>query len=240
MLCGVEALLRWHHPERGMIAPADFIPIAEKSGLIRELGEWVLWQACRDITALSERFPHIGYVAVNVSAHQWRLQDMSALVGQALEMTKLPAQQLVLEVTEQSFIDDLTYVSGELRTLQLMGVRVLLDDFGTGYSSLSYLKRLPVHGLKIDRSFIRDVTEHPEDAALVRATLAIANSMQLAVVAEGVETTPQRDWLLDEGVRHAQGYLYARPMPLEALIDLLESTGGSLIMMEQPRQVING
>ncbi|GHA21164.1 EAL domain-containing protein [Oceanisphaera arctica] len=239
-ICGVEALLRWQHPERGFISPATFIPFAEQNGLIRELGEWVLWQACRDIADVRRRFPHLGYVAVNVSARQWRLQDMSALVGQVLNSTGLPAQQLVLEITEQSFIDDLAFVSRELRSLQLMDVRVLLDDFGTGYSSLSYLKRLPVHGLKIDRSFIHDVTEHPEGAALVRATLAIADSMKLAVVAEGVETSQQRDWLLGEDVRHAQGYLYARPMPLDELLALLEATHGRLTITEQPLQVVSG
>ncbi len=225
-LHGVEALLRWQHPKLGAVSPAVFIPLAEERGLIGELGEWVLWQAARDIVSLRDYFPSSAYVAVNVSSRQWRLHDMHALVSCVCEKTGLSTKQLVLEITEQSVISDIEFVSQQLRELKLMGVRALLDDFGTGYSSLSHLKSLPVSGLKVDRAFINDVTEQEEDAVLVRATLAIARSMRLCVVAEGVETLEQHDWLKNEGVHHVQGYLYARPMPLEELRKLIKSTDG--------------
>ncbi len=225
-LCGVEALLRWQHPELGVVSPAVFIPLAEERGLIGELGEWVMWQAARDIASLKGCFPANAYVAINVSSRQWRLHDMCALVQQTCDETGLLPTQLVLEITEQSLITDIEFVSQQLRELELLGVRAILDDFGTGYSSLSYLKILPVSGLKIDRAFINGVTDSREDAALVRATLAIAQSMHLRVVAEGVETLEQRDWLKNEGVRHIQGYLYARPMPLAELQGLLSATQG--------------
>lgn len=222
-LCGIEALVRWNHPINGFISPETFIPIAEENGFIRELGEWVLWEACRDIVSLKSQFPANAYLAVNVSARQWRLQNMHNLVMEVLETTGLPARQLILEVTEQSFLDDIDFVAEVLNDLKKIGVRSLLDDFGTGYSSLSYLKRLPVHGLKIDRSFVSDIDTNQENTTLIKAILAITNNMNLTVVAEGVETTGQHNWLINEGVYIAQGYLFSKPIPLPELINFLKS-----------------
>ncbi|MFZ1428034.1 MAG: EAL domain-containing protein [Geminicoccaceae bacterium] len=212
---GVEALLRWPHPEKGLIPPQSFIPMAEASGLIRPLGAWVLAEACRAARRWRDRGLDIS-VSVNVSAAQLRYQDLAAFVAQVLQATGLPATALELELTESMFVDPTQLAMH--RTIQgvaALGVRLAIDDFGTGYSSLGYLKRLPVHKIKIDKSFVRDLGRDEADAAIVRSIIGLARSFGKRVLAEGIEQTAQFQFLLGEGCHEAQGYFFARPMPEE-------------------------
>ncbi len=214
---GYEALLRWQHPQRGMVAPGEFITLAEQSGLILPIGQWVLRQACRQLVAWSRHPATQGLsLAVNVSARQFRQPDFVAGVQSVLDETGADPQQLKLELTESVLISDVEDAIRKMGALRERGVRFALDDFGTGYSSLSYLKRLPLHQLKIDQSFVRDVLSDPNDAAIVRTILALARSMDLIAVAEGVETEGQRHFLQANGCTVFQGYLFGRPAPLPA------------------------
>jgi diguanylate cyclase (GGDEF)-like protein/PAS domain S-box-containing protein len=215
---GLEALLRWQHPRRGLVAPGEFIALAEQTGLILPMGQWVLQTACRQLVAWGRQPATSGLsVAVNVSARQFRQPDFVAQVLDVLGETGADPQRLKLELTESVLIADVEDAIGKMSVLRERGVRFALDDFGTGYSSLSYLKRLPLDQLKIDQSFVRDVLSDPNDAAIVRTILALANSMDLVAVAEGVETEGQRQFLLDSGCTVFQGYLFGRPAPLAQL-----------------------
>jgi len=216
-IVGYEALLRWVHPARGMVAPGEFIGLAEQTGLILPIGQWVLRQACRQLVAWSRHPATQGLsLAVNVSARQFRQSDFVGQVQAILDETGADPQQLKLELTESVLISDVEDAIRKMTALRERGVRFALDDFGTGYSSLSYLKRLPLHQLKIDQSFVRDVLSDPNDAAIVRTILALARSMDLMAVAEGVETEGQRHFLLANGCTVFQGYLFGRPAPLPA------------------------
>ena len=214
---GTEALVRWHHPERGMVSPAEFIPAAEHAGLILPLGAWVLETACQQLVTWS-RQPDLARltVSVNVSVRQFRLPDFVDLVLGILARTGANPHRLKLELTESVLIDDVEAVVARMDTLKGHGVGFSLDDFGTGYSSLAYLKRLPLDQLKIDQSFVRDVLTDPHDASIARTIVALADAMGLAVIAEGVETEAQRDFLHQHGCRSYQGYLFGRPMPADA------------------------
>jgi diguanylate cyclase (GGDEF)-like protein/PAS domain S-box-containing protein len=217
----VEALVRWNHPRDGLIAPADFIPIAEQTGQIGALGNWVLHAACRQCGQWrAGGFPE-ARVSVNVSARQFRLTNMVAVVGNALAEARLDAEALELEITEGLMMENLNAVEGVLRELKDMGVTIAVDDFGTGYSSLAYLKHLPLHCLKIDRSFVRDLPHDADSAAIARSILAMAHHLNLSVIAEGVETREQYDFLVNEGCDAVQGYLFARPLPAPAMEMLL-------------------
>jgi diguanylate cyclase (GGDEF)-like protein len=211
---GYEALLRWRHPTRGPIPPLQFIPIAEQTGAITALGTWVLRQATRDaVTGLGgECGP--SKVAVNVSAVQLADQDFVGTVRAALADSGLPAERLVLEVTESVLADDLVAVCARLQQLRDLGVRIAIDDFGTGYSSLSYLRQLPADIVKVDRSFITDLARGGAATTLVASIVELARSLSLDVVAEGVETELQRDTLAALGCTYAQGYLFGRPEPV--------------------------
>lgn len=211
-LRGVEALLRWRHPELGLISPAEFIPLAEDTGLIRGIGAWVLKEACTQAAIWRRDLNPDFKVSVNLSSRQMKRSDMAKLVAEILERAGLPADALVLEITESLLMSDDPDISVDLLAIQSMGVALAVDDFGTGYSSLSYLKHLPVEILKIDRSFVRDLPEDSEDAALVQAILSIADSLGLRVVAEGVETEQQAEFLREHGCELAQGYLFSRPV----------------------------
>ena len=215
---GVEALLRWKHPVRGMVPPAEFIPVAEQNGLILELGHWVLVQACQQLVvwSLQAHTRHLT-MAVNVSARQFRHPEFSARILTILRETGANPYRLKLELTESLLLTDLEDVTQKMSELRSIGVSFALDDFGTGYSSLSYLKRLPLDQLKIDKSFVRDVLTDPNDAAIARTILSLAASLDLSVVAEGVETAGQRDFLLSNGCKAFQGYFFGRPVPLDAL-----------------------
>ena len=217
-ICGVEALLRWRHPQRGMVGPDKFIALAEKTGLILPLGLWVLQQACRQLRLWADHPATAQWtVAVNVSARQFRQDDFVQQVLQVLHDSGAQACKLKLELTESMLLDDIDSVASTMAALRAEGIGFSLDDFGTGYSSLAYLKKLPLSQLKIDRSFVQDVLSNSNDAAIARAIIALAHSLGLEVVAEGVETQAQRDFLAGSGCRTFQGYLFGKPAPVEEL-----------------------
>jgi EAL domain-containing protein (putative c-di-GMP-specific phosphodiesterase class I) len=210
---GAELLLRWQHPVRGAVSPAQFIPIAEESGLILRLGERVLAAAC-DALAQMQRAGRLLPLSVNVSPRQFRSDDFVAGVRAALAASGAPASALILEVTEGLLIENLEDTRSRMAELVAMGIRFSIDDFGTGYSSLAYLKKLPLYELKIDRSFVRDIPHDASDTAIVQTILSLARPLNLRVVAEGVETQAQADFLIAEACEGLQGYLFARPAPL--------------------------
>ncbi|MGE5471375.1 MAG: EAL domain-containing protein [Bacteroidota bacterium] len=220
-LIGMEALIRWQHPERGEIPPARFIPIAEESSLINTIGEWVLREACRQSRAWMDKGYAPVVMAVNLSAVQLRQRDLVGQVKAALAESGLEARWLELEITESAFIRDTDLIIEVLNELSLLGVKLSVDDFGTGYSSLGYLKRLPFNRIKIDQSFVRDLPDNDDDAAIIRAIIGIADSLQKEVIAEGVENPAQRDFLLQRSCRLMQGYYFSRPLPVSVLEDLL-------------------
>jgi diguanylate cyclase (GGDEF)-like protein/PAS domain S-box-containing protein len=216
-MVGAEALLRWQHPEHGLMPPGSFIPIAEESDLITEVGDWVLQAVCKELGALRQeglRLP----LAVNVSPRQFHQADFVQSVQNILHTHNASAEDLVIEITESIVMDQMETVVQKMSHLTSLGVRFALDDFGTGYSSLAYLKRLPIHELKIDRSFVQDAPDDPNDAALVEAILSVAMHLRLKVVAEGVETREQADFLSARGPVIQQGYLHGRPEPAAGLL----------------------
>jgi diguanylate cyclase (GGDEF)-like protein len=225
-LTGVEALIRWRHPLRGLVSPAEFIPVAEDSGLIVTLGRWVVKTACAQLAAWAER-PGMENltIAVNVSARQFHHNDFVAQVLAALEHTGANPARLKLELTESMLANDVDEIIAKMTSLKAKGVAFSLDDFGTGYSSLSYLKRLPLDQLKIDQSFVRDILTDANDAAIARTVIALADSMGLAVIAEGVETEAQRELLAHQGCHAYQGYLFSRPLPIDAFEAWNSGTG---------------
>ena len=219
---GVEALVRWLHPQRGLVPPTEFIPLAEDSGLILPLGQWILEQACAQLVAWAGDPACAGLtISVNVSARQFQQEDFVAQVRSVLARSGANPARLVLELTESLLAADHQALAGKMDALKHQGIQFSLDDFGTGYSSLSYLKRLPISELKIDRSFVKDVLSDPNDAAIARMIIRLAQSLELRVLAEGVETREQRDWLEREGCGHYQGYWFGRPAPAAQLLQQL-------------------
>ncbi|KAA3652323.1 MAG: EAL domain-containing protein [Proteobacteria bacterium] len=214
-LVGVEALLRWQHPQLGPIAPDVFIPIAEAAGLINEIGAWVLDTACQQLAAWDADGWSPQRMAVNVSVHQLRQADLPDQVRKALDRARLPASRLELEITESAIADQRGVET--IHQLAGLGVAISIDDFGTGYSSLAYLKKLPIHTLKIDKSFVTDLSTDPNDEAIVRSVIALASDLGLETLAEGVETDAHRDFLVTHGCRRGQGYLFDRPMAADSL-----------------------
>ncbi|MCC7483916.1 MAG: EAL domain-containing protein [Burkholderiales bacterium] len=212
-LVGFETLVRWRHPERGMVPPSEFIPVAEETGLINTIGEWVLRESCFQAARWAREGHPPLQVAVNLSAHQFRRASVTDTVERALADAGLPAGRLELEITESAIIDQPEQAIMTFKTLSDMGVQLSIDDFGTGYSSLSYLKRFPIDKLKIDQSFVRDLNTDPDDAAIVTAIIAMAHSLSLEVIAEGVETGEQLTFLKLLGCEKAQGYHLGRPQP---------------------------
>ncbi len=210
---GYEVLLRWRHPERGFVSPADFIPIAEATGLILPIGEWVLRNACRTAAG----WPNAHRIAVNLSPVQLAHQDLPKLVHEVLLESGLSPDRLELEITETTLITDMEKTLHMLRRIKALGVSIAMDDFGTGYSSLSTLRAFPFDKIKLDRSFMGEVENNAQARAIVRAVLALGESLAVPVLAEGVETDEQLAFLLREGCDEAQGYLLGRPVPLECL-----------------------
>jgi diguanylate cyclase (GGDEF)-like protein/PAS domain S-box-containing protein len=221
---GVEALIRWRSPERGLVPPADFIKLAEDTGLIVPIGEWVLGRACCDLRDWRLSGLAGFAVAVNLSTRQFRDQGLSAMVVTALSRSGLDPQSLELEITESVMMEQTTHTTTILDALVGIGVRVSIDDFGTGYSSLAYLKRFPVQSLKIDRGFVRDIETDRDDAAIVNAIVQLAHSMNLGVVAEGVETPAQLAYLTSLDCDEYQGYLFSKPLPEAEVATLIRST----------------
>jgi len=216
-LSGAEALVRWKHPSRGMVSPADFIPLAEETGLILPLGIWVLETACKQLATWADQPRMSGLrIAVNISAHQIRQPNFVELVLNIVNETGANPNRLKLELTESLMVENIQDIIEKMEALNAAGVTFSLDDFGTGYSSLSYLKLLPLKQLKIDQSFVRDVLTDPNDAAIARTVVSLGESLGLDVIAEGVETKLQRDFLAKIGCHAYQGYFFSRPLPLEA------------------------
>ena len=211
-MTGVEALVRWEHPERGLLLPDLFIPLAEDSGLIRHIGRWVLHNACAQALAWQANGAGPVRVAVNLSPRQFSDERLVIEIAHALAQTELPAHLLEVEITESMMMENPERAAETLREIKEMGVHVSIDDFGTGYSSLARLKKFPIESVKIDRSFIRDIAVDPDDAAIVSAVIAMAHSLRLKVIAEGVETQDQVRFLRERGCDEIQGFYYSRPV----------------------------
>ena len=219
---GAEALVRWLHPKRGLVSPAQFIPIAEESSLILEIGHWVLETACQQLAlwSKSEKTNNL-ILAINVSAKQFKKHDFVDVVTTMVNVYRINPNRLKLELTESVVLSDVHDVVTKMHALKRLGVRLSLDDFGTGYSSLSYLKKLPLDQIKIDQSFVRDITTDPSDALMVQTIINLAKNFSLNVIAEGVETESQLDFLRQNGCMAFQGYLFSKPVPIDEFEALL-------------------
>ena len=221
-ITGFEALVRWHHPRHGLVPPATFIPLAEESGIIMALGEWVLRSACREAASWSCKLS----IAINLSPVQFQHGDLPSLVHQILLETGLPPARLELEITEGVLIGDFTRAVAILRRLKNLGVRIAMDDFGTGYSSLSYLQSFPFDKIKIDQSFITNLGHSQQAATIIRAVIALGRGLDLPVVAEGVETEEQLKFLASESCDEVQGYFIGRPLPIADYADVVGRAPG--------------
>jgi predicted signal transduction protein with EAL and GGDEF domain len=208
-ISGFEALIRWNHPQRGLISPATFIPLAEETGFIVPMGEWVIRQAC--LTAA--QWPGHLHVAVNISASQFRNTGLMQVIVNSLAASGLSPTRLEIEITETVLLQDKEATLAILHQLRALGIRIAMDDFGTGYSSLTYLQSFPFDKIKIDRSFVKDITENAGSLNIVRAVASLANGMGMTATAEGVETNEQLDRITAEGCTEMQGYLFSRPLP---------------------------
>jgi diguanylate cyclase (GGDEF)-like protein/PAS domain S-box-containing protein len=222
---GAEALIRWHHPQNGLMYPLEFIPLAEESGLILTLGYWVMESACAQIKLWQQNpLTRPLVLAINVSAKQFRQANFVAQVQELLDKYQISAKLLKFELTESLLLDNIEDTIATMNRLKSMGLQFSLDDFGTGYSSLQYLKRLPLDQIKIDQSFVRDLATDSNDKAIVRTVIAMAHSLNLDVIAEGVETEEQRQRLSAKGCAHYQGYLFSKPLPIQDFLALLKQT----------------
>ncbi|WP_179232742.1 putative bifunctional diguanylate cyclase/phosphodiesterase [Paenibacillus rigui] len=220
-ITGMEALLRWHHPELGVVSPADFVPLAEENGMIIPIGEWVLRRACVQNKAwLDAGLPPMR-MAVNLSARQFQQNNLVEVVKQVLKDTDLPPSYLDLEITESVAMFNESYVIAKLHDLKNLGIKISIDDFGTGYSSLSYLKKFPIDALKIDRSFVAEVMNDTDDAEIIATIISMARNLKVSVIAEGVENEDQLTYLRNQKCTEAQGYLFSKPMDALELQSLL-------------------
>lgn len=224
-IAGVEALIRWQHPELGLLSPENFVPLAEETGLIVPIGEWVLRNACQTLRSWMDEGFDLDRMAVNInlSSRQLRHERLNDQVFSILKEYGIPAQQIELEITEGTLMQDPESAAKVLQRFMDEGIEISIDDFGTGYSSLSYLKRLPINKLKIDRSFVSDIPHSQNDMEIARAVIALARSLNLTVVGEGVETEAQAEFLRVEGCDVAQGYLYSKPVPADQMLQHFRS-----------------
>jgi EAL domain-containing protein (putative c-di-GMP-specific phosphodiesterase class I) len=222
-IVGAEALIRWSHPDRGEVSPALFIPVAERAGLVGAIGDWALTEACRQMRIWRNQDLDFGCVSVNLSPAQFHDASLKDKVERTLELTRLPPSALELEITETMMATEVDRAIAILTQLGAMGVRMSIDDFGTGYSSLAYLKLFPVDTLKIDRAFVKELPGNAKDGAIVASVVALATNLGFSVIAEGVETQAQADYLLDKGVDAMQGYLFSPPVNAERFTQLLRN-----------------
>jgi EAL domain-containing protein (putative c-di-GMP-specific phosphodiesterase class I) len=234
-LAGVEALVRWNHPRRGFLAPSQFIPLAEETGIIAHLGRHVLAQACRDARVWLDQGASIS-LSVNLSVKQFQDPALPLLIKDELERSGLPSESLVLEITESVMMEEAERVLEKLRDLRALGVRIGIDDFGTGYSSLSYLQRLPLDVLKIDKAFVDGITRGAEDSAVARAIIRLAETLKLKTTAEGIETAAQAAKLAALGCDFGQGYYFSRPMPADAIGRLVRETMMPAVLPRRGRE----
>jgi EAL domain-containing protein (putative c-di-GMP-specific phosphodiesterase class I) len=234
-LCEVEALIRWQHPERGMIPPLQFIPLAEETGLIIPIGRWILAEAARQTRQWQEEHPSLPplTLSVNLSARQLQHPRLIEEISEVLAETGLDPASLRLEITESVVMEDAESTSVTLLRLKQLGIELAIDDFGTGYSSLSYLNRFSVDAVKIDRSFVSQIGTSSRDATIIRAIIALSKSLQLSVTAEGIESTEQLQQLRELGCNRGQGYLLAKPQPPAAIPDLLSTRYGGAVAVEE-------
>ena len=220
-LCGIEALLRWQHPERGLVSPIEFIPVLEETGLIVPVGEWVMQEVCAQIKAWRKARLSVPPVAINLSARQFQQKDLEVTVHRILSDSGVDASLIQFELTESLLMKDPEAAERTLGGLKKSGVKISVDDFGTGYSSLAYLKRFPIDALKIDRTFVRDIAVDPDDAMIIVAIIGLAHSLKLKVIAEGVETESQLKFLAAHACDEVQGFLFSKPVPPEACARML-------------------
>ena len=222
-IVAMEALVRWVHPERGLVPPLEFISIAEETGLIIPLGEWVMRKACEQAVAWQQAGLTPTRMAVNVASQQLTQSDLVTTVKHVLDATGLDGRFLEVEITESSLMSDVESTTKTLWDLKETGLSLSVDDFGTGYSSMSYLKRFPLDALKIDRSFVRDLTVDANDAAITKAVIALARALDLSTIAEGVEQEEQLAFLREQGCDLIQGFLISQPMPADEIGKILEN-----------------
>lgn len=227
-IIGAEALLRWRHPQKGLIPPMRFIPLAEEVGLINPLGDWVLHNVCRQLRCWQQAGLPMISGAVNLSPRQFMQNGLSDTIAKALKQNDLDAHFLQVEITESLMIKEIERIIKILKDIKSLGVSISIDDFGTGYSSLSFLKRFPIDELKIDKSFVSQLTTNPDDANITQALISLAHNMHLRVVAEGVETLPQLQFLKERGCDIVQGFYFSQPLNAEDFSGLLSKSRGFL------------
>jgi EAL domain-containing protein (putative c-di-GMP-specific phosphodiesterase class I) len=220
---GFEALVRWNHPQKGLLPPGAFIPVAEETRLIFPIGEWVMREACAQMRRWQDSGIHGQRISVNLSPKQFRRGDLARTVRQVLRETGVDPATLELEITESIAMQSTEWTKETLLELKSLGIQVAIDDFGTGYSSLGYLKAFPIDCIKIDRSFVEHITTDESDAAIVSAIIAVAKTLRLRTIAEGVETEQQRQFLKERGCEEMQGYLLARPLEAAAVVEFLRA-----------------
>jgi EAL domain-containing protein (putative c-di-GMP-specific phosphodiesterase class I) len=220
-ICGIEALLRWKNPELGFVSPGEFIPLAEESGLINPISEWVLMQACEDLKKLHLDYPHLK-MSINISPIYFQQTEFVRNLQYTIERSNINARFLELELTESTIMPNAQQSIEQLVKLKQLGVKIAIDDFGTGFSSLSYLHRFPIDILKIDQSFIRNLSSYQDDASIVNAIITMAHNLRISVIAEGVETEKQFKFLQKQGCEYVQGYYIAKPLPLNELYEFLQ------------------
>jgi EAL domain-containing protein (putative c-di-GMP-specific phosphodiesterase class I) len=231
-ISGVEALVRWNHPDWGMVSPAQFIPLAEETGLIVQIGEWVLKTACEQSRQWRDQGIPGVRVAVNLSARQFAQKTLLRDIAKTIAESGLTPESLELEITESLVMQNAEHATETLQKLKAMGIILSIDDFGTGYSSLAYLKRFPIDCIKVDRSFIKDIPIDPDDMAITKGVIALGHSLRLKVIAEGVETVEQRDFLQANGCDEFQGFFFSKPLPAEEVTTLLRNH------MQKPRLTV--